>query len=40
MDMDWGKLVLIGVVALLVVAPKELPRVMHALRQWIDNVRS
>jgi Sec-independent protein translocase protein TatA len=40
LDIDWGKLVLIGVVALMVIAPKELPRVTQALRQWIGKVCS
>jgi Sec-independent protein translocase protein TatA len=40
LDIDWGKIVLIGVVALLVVAPKEWPRVIGALERWMDKIRS
>jgi hypothetical protein len=39
LDIDWGKMVLIGVVALMVVAPWS--RVVYALEQRItDKIRS
>ena len=38
-DISWGKLVIIGVVALLVIGPKELPAVLRQLGQWITKIR-
>ena len=38
-DISWGKLVIIGVVALLVIGPKELPGVLRQLGQWMTKIR-
>jgi sec-independent protein translocase protein TatB len=38
-DVSWGKLVIIGVVALLVIGPKELPAVLRQLGQWMAKIR-
>src|SRR3954464_4450812 len=38
-DISWGKLVIIGVVALIVIGPKELPTVLRQLGQWMTKIR-
>ena len=38
-DISWGKLVIIGVVALIVIGPKELPTVLRTLGQWMSKLR-
>jgi sec-independent protein translocase protein TatB len=38
-DISWGKLLIIGVVALLVIGPKELPSVLRQLGQWMTRIR-
>jgi sec-independent protein translocase protein TatB len=38
-DLGWGKLVLIGIVALIVIGPKELPGALRTLGQWMTKVR-
>src|SRR6266581_8413484 len=38
-DISWGKLVVIGVVALLVIGPKELPMVLRTVGQWMGKIR-
>jgi sec-independent protein translocase protein TatB len=38
-DLGWGKLVLIGIVALIVIGPKELPGALRTLGQWMSKVR-
>jgi sec-independent protein translocase protein TatB len=38
-DISWGKLVIIGVVALIVIGPKELPAVLRTLGQWMGKIR-
>ncbi|HZP75216.1 MAG TPA: Sec-independent protein translocase protein TatB [Pseudolabrys sp.] len=38
-ELDWGKLVIIGVVALIVIGPKELPGVLRTIGQWMGKVR-
>src|SRR5437763_7629905 len=38
-DISWGKLVIIGVVALLVIGPKELPAVLRTVGQWMGKIR-
>src|SRR6187402_2734718 len=38
-DISWGKLVIIGVVALIVIGPKELPGVLRMVGQWLGKVR-
>src|ERR1700682_6126802 len=39
LDFDAGKLFIIGIVALLVIGPKELPRVLRQLGQWTGKMR-
>ena len=38
-DIAWGELVVIGVVALVVIGPKELPGVLRAVGQWTVKIR-
>jgi sec-independent protein translocase protein TatB len=38
-DISWSEFLLIGIVALIVIGPKELPAVMRALGQWTRKVR-
>lgn len=38
-DIGWSELVLIGVVALVVIGPKELPTVLRAAGQWMAKLR-
>jgi sec-independent protein translocase protein TatB len=38
-DIAWGELVVIGVVALVVIGPKELPAVLRAVGQWTTKIR-
>ena len=38
-DIGWGELVLIGLVALIVVGPKELPTVLRTAGQWMGRVK-
>ena len=39
-DISWSEFLLIAVVALIVIGPKELPTVMRSLGQWTRKVRS
>ena len=39
-DISWTEFLLIGVVALIVIGPKELPGVLRAVGQWTRKVRS
>ncbi|MBX6426627.1 MAG: twin-arginine translocase subunit TatB [Variibacter sp.] len=38
-DISWGELVLIGMVALIVIGPKELPAVLRTVGQWTAKIR-
>ena len=38
-DLSWGELVLIGMVALIVIGPKELPTVLRTVGQWMTRIR-
>jgi sec-independent protein translocase protein TatB len=38
-DIGWGELVVIGIVALIVIGPKELPTVLRTLAQYMGKVR-
>ncbi len=38
-ELDWGKLVIIGIVALIAIGPKELPTVLRTLGQLMGKVR-
>lgn len=38
-ELDWGKLLIIGIVALIVIGPKELPAVLRTLGQWTAKLR-
>ena len=38
-DMSWGELLLIGVVALVAIGPKELPGVLRTVGQWMTKLR-
>ncbi len=40
LDISWTEFVLIGVVALIVIGPKELPGVMRTMGQWTRRLRS
>jgi len=37
--LGWGEMVVIGIVALIAIGPKELPTVLRTLGQWIGKVR-
>jgi sec-independent protein translocase protein TatB len=39
-DISWTEFLLIGIVALIVIGPKELPGVLRTLGQWTRKVRS
>src|SRR3979490_800435 len=38
-DIGWGELLLIGIVALIFIGPKELPGVLRTLGQWMSKIR-
>jgi sec-independent protein translocase protein TatB len=38
-DIGWGELVVIGVVALIAIGPKELPAVLRTTGQWMGKIR-
>src|SRR5579862_3152686 len=39
-DISWSEFLLIGIVALIVIGPKELPAVMRTIGQWTRKIRS
>lgn len=39
-DIGWSELVVIGIVALIAIGPKELPGVLRSLGHWMGKVRS
>jgi sec-independent protein translocase protein TatB len=38
-DIGWGEFVVIGIVALIAIGPKELPGVLRSLGQWMSKLR-
>jgi sec-independent protein translocase protein TatB len=38
-DIGWSELLIIGIVALIVIGPKELPGALRALGQWMGKIR-
>lgn len=38
-DIGWGELVIIGIVALIVIGPKELPTALRTAGQWMGKIR-
>jgi sec-independent protein translocase protein TatB len=38
-DISWGELILIGMVALIVIGPKELPTVLRTMGQYMTKIR-
>src|SRR2546421_1344672 len=38
-EIGWGELLIIGIVALIAIGPKELPGVLRALGQWMTKLR-
>ncbi len=38
-DFSWGELLVIGVVALIAIGPKELPGVLRTVGQWMTKMR-
>jgi sec-independent protein translocase protein TatB len=38
-DIGWGELIVIGVVALIAIGPKELPGALRALGHWMGKIR-
>src|ERR1041384_6904190 len=38
-DIGWGELVVIGIVALIVIGPKELPGVLRSLGHWMTKIK-
>lgn len=39
-DIGWSELVVVGIVALIAIGPKELPGVLRSLGHWMGKVRS
>jgi len=40
LDVSWSELLVVGVVALVAVGPKDLPRVMYTLGRWTCRARA
>ena len=38
-EIGWSELLLIGIVALIAIGPKELPTVLRTLGQWMSKLR-
>ena len=38
-DISWSELLIIGIVALIVIGPKELPAALRTLGQWMSKIR-
>ena len=38
-DLEWSKLLVIGVIALMVIKPKDLPRVLRTVGYWVRQAR-
>jgi sec-independent protein translocase protein TatB len=38
-EIGWGELLIIGIVALIAIGPKELPGVLRTLAQWMSKLR-
>jgi sec-independent protein translocase protein TatB len=38
-DIGWGELLVIGVVALIAIGPKELPGVLRSVGQWVGKIK-
>jgi len=38
-DLGWGKIIIIAVIALVVIGPKELPAVLRTAGQWMGKIR-
>lgn len=38
-DIGWSELVVIGIVALIAIGPKELPGVLRSLGQWVGKIK-
>ena len=38
-NLGWGEIVVIGIVALIAIGPKELPTVLRTLGQWMSKLR-
>src|SRR5579864_8702741 len=39
-DLDWSKMAILAAVALVVIGPKDLPRVLRTLGQWTGRARA
>jgi sec-independent protein translocase protein TatB len=39
LDIGWGELIVIGIVALIAIGPKELPAALRTLGQWTTKIR-
>lgn len=40
LDIAWPELIVIGVVAVVAIGPKDMPKVMHALGRWVGKCRN
>lgn len=40
LDLGWSEIAVIAVLALVVIGPKDLPRVLRTLGQWVRRIRS
>ena len=39
LDMSWGEILVIGAVALIVIGPKDLPKALRTVGQWVARAR-
>lgn len=39
LDLSWGELILMGMIALIVIGPKQLPTVLRTMGQWMTRIR-
>ncbi|HAQ00243.1 MAG TPA: twin-arginine translocase subunit TatB, partial [Rhodospirillum rubrum] len=39
-DLSWSEIALVGVVALIVIGPKDLPNVLRTAGKWVRKIRS
>jgi sec-independent protein translocase protein TatB len=39
LDLGWTEILMIGVIAVVVIGPKDLPKAMHAMAQWMRKLR-
>ncbi|MBM3568446.1 MAG: twin-arginine translocase subunit TatB [Alphaproteobacteria bacterium] len=40
LDLSWGELLIVGAVAVVVIGPKELPKLLHGFGKWAGRARA